>query len=169
MQKVKILVVSDSHGNNENVRRAIDLESPFDVFVHCGDLEGAPSAFVGNGEFDVRIVRGNCDYGKDLPKEWEFKAAFFNVWVTHGDRYDVKYDEDLTRLRKAAKKKHADIVLFGHSHYAEIVEDKESGIILVNPGSIASSIGSGRATYAVLDITEDYEVIPVIKKLAVTR
>lgn len=167
MNRVKLLVVSDSHGNNENVRRAIELEKPFDVLVHCGDIEGPISIFQSDSSYEVRAVRGNCDFGNGLPVNDEFRAAFFNVWVIHGDQYNVKYDDELVQLKEAAKKRRADIVLFGHSHYAEIVKDKESGIILINPGSIGSPRSSAeKSTYAVLEITEDYEILPVIKELA---
>jgi putative phosphoesterase len=166
MNTVKILVVSDSHGNNENIRKAIELEKPFDMLVHCGDVEGTLNTFEDDGSYEIRVVRGNCDYGNSLPIEDEFKASFYNVWVTHGNKYNVKYEDDLTQLKEAAKKKRTDIVLFGHSHYAEIVNDKESGIVFVNPGSIGTPRSSAeKATYAVMEITEDYEIIPTIKEL----
>jgi putative phosphoesterase len=167
MKQIKLLVVSDSHGNNSNIQRAIDMESPFDILVHCGDVEGSRSTIAPKEPpYEVIVVRGNCDYGNSLPLEREFKAGFFNVWVTHGDKYNVKYDEKLVNLKQVAGGKSADIVLFGHSHYAEIVKDTETGMILVNPGSIGDpKISSGRPTYAVIVITEDYDVIPVIKQL----
>jgi len=34
---MKILVVSDSHGNTVMLQRIIDREWPFDRLVHCGD------------------------------------------------------------------------------------------------------------------------------------
>ncbi|WP_026525123.1 metallophosphoesterase family protein [Butyrivibrio sp. MB2005] len=50
--------------------------------------------------------------------------------------HNVKYEEDYGTLKKAAIARNADIVLFGHTHYAEIRKDKETGIVLVNPGTI---------------------------------
>ncbi len=167
MDRIRILVVSDSHGNNSNIRKAIELESPFDILVHCGDVEGSRSTITPeNPSYEVKVVRGNCDYGNSLPLEEEFKAVFFKVWVAHGDKYNVKYDEKLTQLKIAAKVKHADIVFFGHSHYAEIVNDTESGIVLINPGRIGTpKTSAGKPTYAIVEITEDYEIIPVLKEL----
>ncbi len=167
MDTIKILVVSDSHGNNGNIRKAIELESPFDYLVHCGDVEGPRSVVAPeDAAFAVKVVRGNCDFGNNLPVEEVFKAGFFNVWVTHGDKYNVKYEEKLEQLKKAAIDRCADIVFFGHSHYAEIVNDKENGILLVNPGSIGNPhTNAGKVTYAVVKVTEDYEIIPEIKEL----
>ncbi|WP_026496557.1 metallophosphoesterase family protein [Butyrivibrio sp. WCD3002] len=60
----------------------------------------------------------------------------------------------------------ADIVLFGHTHYAEIIKDKETGIVLVNPGTICyQQFSSDKATYAVITVTDDYEIIPEIKEI----
>ena len=37
---MKILVVSDSHGRDENLEQAVMQETPFDMLIHCGDVEG---------------------------------------------------------------------------------------------------------------------------------
>lgn len=167
MNMSKILVISDSHGYSNLARKVIEKEYPFDFLVHCGDVQGAIASIVDDEfSYDVRVVRGNCDYGANLPKEEEFKAAFFNVWVTHGNDYNVKYEEDYCTLKKAAIARNADIVLFGHTHYAEIRKDKETGIVLVNPGTICyPQFSSDKATYAVITVTDDYEIIPEIKEI----
>ena len=37
---MKVLIVSDTHGHDENLERAVMMEMPFDMLVHCGDVEG---------------------------------------------------------------------------------------------------------------------------------
>ena len=37
---MKILVVSDTHGRDENFEQAVMQEAPFDMLIHCGDVEG---------------------------------------------------------------------------------------------------------------------------------
>lgn len=37
---MKVLIVSDTHGHDENLERAVMMETPFDMLVHCGDVEG---------------------------------------------------------------------------------------------------------------------------------
>ncbi len=165
MKEYKLLIVSDSHGNMSNIKTAIEKEFPFDILVHCGDIEGSLSGICENYQFDVIAVKGNCDFAP-LPKEELFKAWVYNVWVTHGDDYNVKYDMDLQGMKKAAKSRMADIVLFGHSHHAEVIVDKSCGITLINPGSIAySRTGAEPTTYATLVINDDYEIIPEIKSI----
>ena len=35
---MKILVVSDTHGNLMNLREAMRIEAPFDMLMHLGDI-----------------------------------------------------------------------------------------------------------------------------------
>jgi len=167
MRRYKVLVVSDSHGRYGNLQLAIEREMPFDVLVHCGDVEGYLELATGeNPPYEVRVVKGNCDFGGRYPKEEEFRVGFFDIWATHGNLYNVKNELDLSTLKNAAKEKRADIVLFGHTHCSEIMRDEENNILLLNPGSIGESrFGNGNGTYATLKITDDYEVIPELKQL----
>lgn len=167
MNLCKMLVISDSHGYSEFARKAIAKEYPFDILVHCGDVQDSIASIVDDDfSYDVRVVRGNCDFGNNLPKEEEFKAGYYTVWVTHGNDYNVKYEDNLKTLKTAAIRRNADIVLFGHSHFAEIKKDEETGIVLVNPGSICyPQINGDKATYAIITVTDDYEIIPEIKEI----
>ena len=164
---VKLLVISDSHGYPRFAQKAIDKEAPFDILVHCGDIQDSITSIIGDDpSYEVKIVRGNCDFGNSLPIEEEFKAGFLSVWATHGNAYNVKYEDSLKTLREAAKSRHADLVLFGHSHSAEIQTDKENHITFVNPGSICyPQVKGDKATYAVITVTDDYEIIPEIKEI----
>ncbi len=166
MSNIKILVLSDSHGYGALMKKAIQAEKPFDYLVHCGDIEGPRQVIDSEPDYELIAVRGNCDSSPDLEIEEIFKAGFYNIWVTHGNKYNVKYEMDLRSLLEAGKKRRADIVLFGHSHYAEVVRDPESGILMMNPGSIGMPRSSAeKATYGILTLTEDYDIIPEIKTI----
>ena len=167
MNMCKMLVISDSHGYSGFARKAIEKEYPFDILVHCGDVQGSIKPIVDDDlAYEVRVVRGNCDFGNAYPEDEEFKAGYFKVWVTHGNDFNVKYQDDLKTLKNAAIRASADIVLFGHSHYAEIVKDVETGIVFVNPGSICyPQVTGDKTTYAVITVTDDYEIIPEIKEI----
>ncbi len=159
----KILVVSDSHGANPNLRKAVALEEPFDTLVHCGDVEGNLGTILGDVPFGIVCVRGNCDHDLRLPEEAEFKAGFLNVFVTHGHKYDVKYDAELGRLGAAGRRKCADIVLFGHSHVPVI--EHQDNMLLLNPGTIGRARYGGESTYAVITITDGSVIDARIGKL----
>ena len=37
---MKVLIVSDTHGRDENLEHEVINEAQFDMIVHCGDEEG---------------------------------------------------------------------------------------------------------------------------------
>ena len=43
---MKVLIVSDTHGRDENLEIAVNREAPFDMLVHCGDFISKPSQTV---------------------------------------------------------------------------------------------------------------------------
>ena len=152
-KRYKILVVSDSHGYNNLLRYAIGQEMPIDMLIHCGDVQGDLDSILGKGrDYDLKVVRGNCDLNS-CPLVLNFKVGYYNIFVTHGHLYDVKYTNE--RICQAARQNMADIVLFGHSHVPEIVTT-EDNILLVNPGSVALPHQyPPKRSYAVLTIDED--------------
>ena len=38
-KKMRILVISDSHGRNDDVAGVIEQVGPIDMLIHCGDVE----------------------------------------------------------------------------------------------------------------------------------
>ena len=45
---MRILIVSDTHRKNENFLKVVEKEAPFDLLIHCGDIEGSEYRIVGN-------------------------------------------------------------------------------------------------------------------------
>ena len=150
--RCRILVVSDSHGKNWFLREAVQKEQPFDMLIHCGDVEGNIYSILGTDTpYEIHAVRGNCDYS-GYSDELLLNVCGHRIFVTHGHIYRVRYD-NATILREAAKRS-ADIVCFGHSHIPEI--EYSHGRLLLNPGSIAEPRQIGRKhTYAVLTVEKD--------------
>ena len=68
-QKKKILLVSDSHGQNHNLWGILKKEKPYDMVIHCGDYEDYESELVKRAGCEVHIVAGNNDYGNDFPAQ----------------------------------------------------------------------------------------------------
>ena len=50
---MKVLIVSDTHGRDENLEHVVMNEAPFDMFVHCGDVEGRDTTSVACGSETV--------------------------------------------------------------------------------------------------------------------
>ena len=82
---MKILIVSDTHGHDENLEKAIMRETPFDMLVHCGDVEGREIFIEALAECPCCIVAGNNDFFSDLPREEEIDIDGNKVELTEED------------------------------------------------------------------------------------
>ena len=148
--KSRILVVSDTHGRNKIFKKLLEKEAPFDMLIHCGDIQGDIYAVTGTSPaYQIYAVKGNCDY-RDYPSEILIGSVGHLILVTHGHEigYNVRYSN--TGLYAAAERNGADIVLYGHTHIAEI--DEHNGIFIMNPGSLTLPRGQKEPTYGILEL-----------------
>ena len=149
-EKCRILVISDTHGRNSSLLKDLLIkEAPFDMLIHCGDVESDIFSYTGsNSSYAVYAVDGNCDYNR-YPKELLIEAAGHRIFVTHGHNYNVRYSND--KLYAAARARQADVVLFGHTHVPEVEE--KNGIFLMNPGSLGYPRGIHKTpSYGILEL-----------------
>lgn len=154
MPLVRILAVSDSHGDRRTLRRILEQHRDANAVVHLGD--GYADVLSLQDEFSVLAVAGNCDgFLCDAPPEREFLLGGKRIFAAHGHRFEVKHS--LLRLSLAAQSRQADVALFGHTHLPliERVDDR----YLVNPGSVRDG---GR--YALIDIA-DGAVFPHLERV----
>lgn len=135
-----IAVVSDTHRMIKYINSAKELIKEADILVHLGDniedVELLEEGFKGK----VYAVAGNCDYSKKYPKETIIEVNGRKIFFTHGDLYGVK--SSINNIYYRGRELEVDIVLFGHTH--QHVIEEESGIILMNPGSISLPKSKGR-------------------------
>ena len=82
---MKVLIVSDTHGHDENLERAVMMETPFDMLVHCGDVEGREIFIEALVDCPCCIVSGNNDFFSDLPREEEIDIDGNKVELTEED------------------------------------------------------------------------------------
>lgn len=150
---MKILIVSDTHGNEWNLERVLKQIGKIDFFIHLGDVEDGEDyirALIGN--VPLAMVAGNNDFFCDLPGETVFSLGKYRILATHGHYYYVYMGHE--RLWQAAREKKVDIIMYGHTH-CPCLECKD-GITVLNPGSLTLPRQKGRQpTWAVMEITED--------------
>lgn len=155
---MRILVVSDTHGDFFSLKRAVLAQPNADMIIHCGDgAEQVAELKMLFPDKKIVAVRGNCDWGSTLPNVEVVEAGGKTVFVTHGHLYNVKLA--LYPLVCAARENKADILLYGHTHTA--LADYEDGLTILNPGSCH---GYG-ASYGYIDITDKGDVVTNIVKL----
>ena len=141
---MKILAISDSHGNTDALLRAAAVTGP-ELILHMGDHSWDCDVLRQNmPQIPVRAGRGNCDRQASELDIDEFVVEGKRIFMTHGNLYGVKMGLD--QLITTAMYRNADVVLFGHTHipYSEEFE----GMLILNPGSV----GRGEKTYAVITI-----------------
>ena len=142
---MKILVLSDSHGNIENMVQAVQETSPAMIF-HLGDCWRDGEILHGKfPEIPFCQVPGNCDYRPQEPVEMILDIEGQRMLLCHGHTYQVK--TSLLTAGFAAEQEDLDLFLFGHTHRPLV--DKRGKTLFLNPGSIGDPV---RPFYGILTI-----------------
>ena len=135
---MKILVLSDSHGNLENMILAVEKETPR-MILHLGDCwrdgERLHEHFP---DIPFHQVPGNCDFRPTEPAEQLLFLEDKRVLICHGHTYGVK--QSLLTAGYAAEEQNLDLFLFGHTHRPLV--DKRGKTLFLNPGSIGDYYNS---------------------------
>ena len=149
---MRVLIVSDTHGMDKYLYKAIQKVKPFDLMIHLGDYGGTEEYIQSLVDCPVEMVSGNNDFFSKLPKEKVILIGNYTVYLTHGHRYGVYYNTH--QIKTAAKARQADIVMFGHTHVPMI--DLKDDIWAINPGSIAYPRQRNRIpTFIIMDIDRE--------------
>ena len=146
---IKILAVSDSHGNKDILNElALRYSNQVDHFVHCGDSELSSSDLIWG---IMSTVMGNCDYDYQMNDEYRFQAGSKNVLVVHGHQHSVR--SSIAGLKREAQQANVSLVFYGHTHIAKA--EQEEGILFINPGSISQPRGSlMEKTYCIVTLDD---------------
>jgi uncharacterized protein len=158
---MKLLVISDSHGNYPHAFRAHELAGEVDHVIHLGD--GCEDARLLEEVLEVPVhrVAGNCDYEPELPKELTLEFEECRVYVTHGNRHMVK--SGLGQLIGRGMETKASLVLYGHTHLPSV--QSADGMLLVNPGALKPGFPM---SYAIVTV-EGGEVTAEIHRMDESR
>ncbi len=154
-----ILVLSDTHGKLGRLLR--DNES--ELVRHLNECDRI--FHLGDGEDDIRkldmlyptkldFVNGNCDSSTDTPiRIIDIENTRF--LLTHGHKFSVK--STLMKLELECRYREANVGLFGHTH--RVTYEYLGGVILLNPGSVATSktymqivVDKDKITYKIFQI-----------------
>lgn len=142
---MKILVVSDSHGDYSTFNRLVRSQSKAEVVIFLGD--GSEEFNEVRRNFPEKMfigVKGNNDWSCSLPLCEERVIEGKKLFLTHGHVERVKYGLDT--LKEKARSRNADIVLFGHTHVPH--NEYDNGMYILNPGSLRRF----SCSYGVIDI-----------------
>ena len=137
---MKLLIVSDTHGDRRALRRAVDIEKDASAVIFLGDgLRDAEALQDERPALRLYPVYGNCDLSANAPASALAPFGGVLFFYTHGHGYEVK--TGLSQLAEAAAQRGAQAALFGHTHRQTLEE--RNGVLLFNPGSLSSRQGEG--------------------------
>lgn len=145
---MKVVVVSDIHGNRTALQRIIDFNPDADYILSLGDSE---LPLIELQEKNITLVKGNYPFDAGFEYDKEIKIMDTNIYMTHGHRYGVR--RGIERLYDKAVEHKSDIVLYGHTHIAKV--DYKDGIYFVNPGSVHRSRNGLIESYLLIYIEDD--------------
>jgi hypothetical protein len=155
---MKVGVVSDSHGEVENLKKAAEMlveDHKVRVIVHLGDNFDDPEVLK---HLDVRIVKVPgvfSAYYQDNNILNRKVESFHDkkVLITHTES---SHENDLPgdiKPEEITKEKKVDVVLYGHTHIPAV--DEKQGILYINPGHLKTEDKKGfPPTFAVVDFAD---------------
>lgn len=120
-----------------------------DLILHLGDHNRDGERI--EEELGVKViqVKGNGDFASHYNEDDLIDIMGKKIFLTHGHKYGVYYSRD--SLYYKGLELGADLVLYGHTHIAEIVH--EENMIIMNPGSPTSPRGRDmKPTFGILEI-----------------
>ena len=136
---MKILLVSDSHGDYLALDRLAQMYPEMDLYLHAGDSE--------QDEWSIKpfiSVRGNCDHYYDFPNYLIIPSPYGNIFVQH-----------LPFVSTSAINEHkAKIVIHGHTHTRR--NENKNGILYINPGALSYARDKFNGSYAIVEITNNH-------------
>ena len=151
---MKILIVSDTHGQEKNLEEVLEKESLIDALIHLGDLEGGEDFINTHVSCPAYLVSGNNDIFCSLPRDREITLGNSKVLLTHGHYYYVSLGVE--ELRRQAASRDYQVVMFGHTHKPYF--ETKDGVTILNPGSLSYPRQEGRRpSYMIMEIDEKGE------------
>lgn len=149
---MKVLVISDSHGNLDNVEKIMNRHKKFDLVIHLGDIIGQDETLKSICGCPVKVVKGNCDYYTENKITEVFELEHNTIMATHGHHYSVDWGID--GLYYAAQENKCNIAMYGHTHIPEIFE--QGDVTIINPGSVSRPRQLNRKpSYIIMDIDKN--------------
>jgi len=154
-------VISDTHDRLPRVELAVRRlnEEKAELVLHAGDfIAPFTASFFKPLKADLIGVFGNNDGDKELLKRKfgeigaEIRGRFAEVMV-NGLKIAVVHGDDETLLRALINAESYNVVVYGHTHKAEIYQKGDT--LVINPGEVCGYL-SGKSTIALLN-TETLE------------
>lgn len=149
---MKLLVLSDSHGNLANAVAAVAETEP-DMILHLGDgWDDARELSLAYPDIPLEQVPGNCDFRMGEPQEKLLLVEGHRIFCCHGHTRGVK--QGCGAAIAEAKRQGAELLLFGHTHRSDW--GREGALQWMNPGSVGDW---RRPSYGLVEVHPGGELV----------
>lgn len=152
---MKFAVVSDTHNNMANFRKAIEWikKQKIQLILHCGDISSQEAINEAKELFggEIKFVKGNGDHLLDLPNKMEIEFGGKKIAFCH-------FPDMAKKLAQSGK---FDLVFYGHTHRAW--DEKVGNCHMINPGELAGQFY--KPTFAVYNTSTDELELKILEKL----
>lgn len=144
---MKVLVVSDSHGDFSSLQKIYNHEKPLDLLIHLGD--GVLEALLLQKKTGIKVeaVNGNNDPRGAFPEELCFNLNNTSIYLCHG--HNLNLQASLKPLIRSARQEKAVLALFGHTHQNLLIKKRK--LTLLNPGAVCQW---EHTSYAILELDD---------------
>ena len=144
---MKILIVSDSHRNDEILYDLVKEYPDMDLYLHAGDSQSFPE-----GIYPFDSCLGNCDYYPFMEKRF-IRTEFGNILMKHFPDLEKEEMKDIK------------VFICGHTH--RYLLKQIDHVLWINPGSVSLSRDGTDGTFVILTMEGDYikaDVIDIFTK-----
>ena len=149
--RMKIGILSDTHDNKDNIRKAVALfnSESVDIVLHAGDIV-APFTIqeFKNLKAEMKIVFGNND-GERLGLSKVFNIQVQPLELTIDNKKIIVMHEPF-KVDALQKSGFFDVIIYGHTHKTVIDGRRDS--LIINPGEVCGWL-TGKGTVVILDTT----------------
>jgi len=157
VEKLKISLLSDSHDNIENLKKAVYISNERNCshLFHLGDIVAPISAeTLKNFNGGVIAVFGNCDGDKiELKRIFNLIGGEIKKPPYKFELYNRSFIlmHEPFLLHEVILSGEPDFIFFGHTH--EVDFRREGKTVIINPGEAAGI--KNKPTFYIMDIFED--------------
>lgn len=138
---MKIVVVSDSHGNKSRLDEIVLANQDADLYWHLGDYE-LPEYLMS----PFMLIKGNCDFFSDSPISKDLIINDVKFHLEHGNKINFSNFEEYVLNTNS------DVFLFGHLH--KKINIKIRNTLIINPGSISKPRDDNKFSYVVINFKD---------------
>lgn len=148
---MKMLVVSDSHWENEILEKITNKYPTMDFYIHCGDSSlKATDPLIEK----YHVVLGNHDEDH-FPIQMIVEVGTKKCLIIHGHKHNVYNNYEM--VEEFMKKNDIALCCHGHTHIPTIYRNENR--VIINPGSVMMNRASyGYGTYAIITIEDTIEI-----------